>query len=391
MKKKISIWLTLLLMAVSVVATLAAVRLSAPRAVYGPEEKLAEALYVIDRYFIGESDPDALADSAVDAMVQSLGDRWSYYMTAEELADYLVAMENAYDGLGIVISAAEEGGIRVQSVYSRSPAGEAGVLPGSRFLRVGETDLREATLDEATLKIREAIATGSVELEMLLPDGTRQSYVLTPGSVLMDPVRYELLDSGLGLVRIANFDSHCSERSIAAIEELRAQGAWGLVFDVRLNPGGMLSELLALLNYLLPEGPLFHSEDTEGVKTTDYSDPECLQLPMAVLVNADSYSAAEFFAAALEEYDWAVTVGEQTSGKGYAQTIRQLTDGSALYLSGFRYTTPQGVSLADVGLMPQLQVELEYEDWVRLYNDDLPPEEDAQLQAAVEFLQAQQG
>ena len=87
MKKKISIWLTLLLMAVSVVATLAAVRLSAPRAVYGPEEKLAEALYVIDRYFIGESDPDALADSAVDAMVQSLGDRWSYYMTAEELAE----------------------------------------------------------------------------------------------------------------------------------------------------------------------------------------------------------------------------------------------------------------------------------------------------------------
>ena len=389
--KKVSIWFALLLAAAAVCVTLAVQRITEPEPVYGPEEKLAEAMALIDRYYIGEADRDAMTDSAIDGMVQSLGDRWSYYMTAEELASYLELSENSYVGLGIVISAAEEGGIRVQSVYAQSPAGEAEVLPGSRFLSVGEKDLREATLDEATLMIREAIDAGFVRLTLLLPDGTEQTYEMTPAAVLTDPVAYEMLEDGLGLVRIANFDGHCAERSIAAIQELTAQGAWGLIFDVRLNPGGQLSELLELLDYLLPEGPLFHSEDTEGRKTTDYSGPECLELPMAVLVNADSYSAAEFFAAALAEYDWAVTVGEQTSGKGYAQTIRPLSDGSALYISGFRYTTPQGVSLAGVGLTPQIAVELSYEDWVRLYADDLPPEEDEQLQAAVEFLQEQQG
>lgn len=391
MKKKVSIWFALLLAVAAVGVTLAAVRLSAPEEHYGAGEKLAEAAATIQRCYIGDVDSSAMTDSAIEAMVQSLGDRWSYYMTAEELATYLESANNTYEGLGIVISADPEGGVCVQSVYRQSPAGEAGVLPGSRFLSVNGSDLSNVTLDEATLKVREAIASGSVELTILLPDGREQTYHMTPGPVLMDPVEYELLESGLGLIRIANFDGHCAQQSISAIEALMAEGAWGLIFDVRLNPGGQLSELLALLDYLLPEGPLFHSEDPSGERTTDLSGPECLELPMAVLVNADSYSAAEFFAAALEEYDWAVTVGEQTSGKGYAQSIHLLRDGSGLYLSGFRYTTPNGVSLAEVGLTPQLQVELEYEDWVRLYSDSLPPEEDAQLQAAVEHLLDRRG
>ena len=107
--------------------------------------------------------------------------------------------------------------------------------------------------------------------------------------------------------------------------------------------------MVEVLDYLLPEGPLFRSVDYNGREDLDKSDADCLEMPMAVLINGGTYSAAEFFAAALREYDWAVTVGEPTTGKGYYQTTIELGDGSAVQLSTGAYTTPKGVNLTEVG------------------------------------------
>ena len=196
----------------------------------------------------------------------------------------------------------------------------------------------------------------------------------------------QMLEDHIGMVTIENFDGRCAEETIAAIEGLLDQGATKLIFDVRNNPGGYKTELCKVLDYLLPEGPLFRSEYYDGKVQVDESDENYLDVPMAVLVNAESISAAEFFAAALDEYDAATVVGEQTIGKGYFQQSYRLSDGSAVGLSVGRYTTPNGISLTDVGITPDIVVEVDDEMFWQIYYGNVAWEEDPQILAAVETL-----
>ena len=167
-------------------------------------------------------------------------------------------------------------------------------------------------------------------------------------------------------IRVAIIDTGLSSQAIPA--ENMAQGA----------------------NYLLPEGVLFRSENYLGKVSEDKSDADCKHMPFAVLINGKSYSAAEFFAAALKEYECGITVGQPTTGKGYFQTTIELQDGSAVNLSIGKYYTPNGVSLAEVGgLVPDVPVEIDEETMALIYSDALPMGEDRQLQAAIAALQEQ--
>ena len=159
-----------------------------------------------------------------------------------------------------------------------------------------------------------------------------------------------------------------------------------LIFDVRNNPGGYAHELVKLLDYLLPEGQLFKTVDYTGKEEVTNSDAKCLEIPMAVLINGDSYSAAEFFAAALSEYEAATVVGQQTVGKSYFQVTYELGDGSAVALSVGKYFTPKGVCLADVGLTPDVTVEVSEELFWEIYYGNVTWQEDPQVQAALEVL-----
>jgi len=356
------------------------------RGEYTAEDKLAEAADIIRENYIGEYEESELTDQAIDAMVASLNDRWSYYMTAEEVSAYEMSSRNSYGGIGIVVQDSEDNAARVLKVYEHSPAGEAGVFPGSLFLAVDGQDVSGMDKDSVVDLVRSAIARGQVVLRFLCPDGAEREYSLTPGDVYTEPVRFQALPSGLGYVRVENFEGRSAESAIAAVESLRARQVPGIIFDVRENPGGQLSELLKLLDYILPEGKLFISRNIDGSEDIDYSQPSCVELPMVVLINEDSYSAAEFFAAALREYDWAELVGAQTSGKGYAQITVPMTDGSAIHISHIAYFTPKGVCLAGVGLTPDLSVELGEEERTLLYYDMLPLEEDPQLAAAEQLL-----
>ena len=155
---------------------------------------------------------------------------------------------------------------------------------------------------------------------------------------------------------------------------------------MRFDGGGYKDEMVKILDKLLPEGVLFQSEDYAGKKQTDTSDAACIELPMVVLVNRDSYSAAEFFAAALQEYDWAKVVGEKTCGKGNFQTGFQLSDGSLLNISIGKYYTPQGRSLTDIGVTPDVELEYDDDTYAKLYYGQLSDEEDTQLQEAIGIL-----
>ena len=381
MKKKV-----LLALSYIVVAMLATVITLATAPSYMlRSDKLSQLEALIEEKFIDEADKTAMEDAAAAAMVKATGDRWSYYIPADEYDAYKERMANAYVGVGITIQAVEEGGFLIVDVTSGGPAEEAGLQVEDIIVGVEGQDVTGYT----TTEVRDVVKgkEGTFVSMTVLRQGREVTLSVERRQVQTPVAAGQMLPGNVGLVTIENFDSRCAEETIAIIESLLSEGAEKLIFDVRHNPGGYASELVKVLDHLLPEGELFRALRYDGNENIDYSDASCLEIPMAVLVNADSYSAAEFFAAAMAEYEAAIVVGEQTTGKGNFQQTYQLSDGSAVALSVGKYFTPKGVSLADAGgVIPDIRIELDAEAAALLYYGMLDPMEDAQIQAALEAL-----
>ena len=349
------------------------------------QAKAAEVQEIIETYFIDDYDEDTLADGAASGMVDATGDEWSYYLSADEVAAYEESMANAYVGVGITITEdAEAGGMRVEEVVSGGPAEEAGIRMGDLLLAVEGEDVLPLGIDGTRNLVRGEEGT-HVNMHFSR-NGTEYDVSVERRSIETPVVTGELLDGSIGYVKIDNFDERSAAETIAFVKDLIGQGAEALLFDVRFNPGGYADELVKVLDYLLPEGDLFRSVDYAGREEVDTSDASCVELPMAVLVNEDSYSAAEFFAAALQEYEWATIVGSQTYGKGNFQTAFYLSDGSMVNLSIGKYYTPGGKSLSERGVTPDVVVDLDDEQYALLYYNALEQADDPQFQAAIDTL-----
>ena len=349
-------------------------------------EKLNQLRSVIDRMYIGDVDEQAMEDMMAAGMVQSLGDQWSYYVPADQYQAYQDSHTNSYVGIGVTVQELEDGsGFDIINVEPNGPAKEAGILPGDVIVSVDGKTVTQLGADVALDSVGGEAGT-SVKIGVMR-EGTEMSFDIVRKSILAEVAFGQMVTDTIGYIRIRNFNDRCAAETIALFKELESQGAKAMIFDVRFNPGGYVHEMVAVLDYLLPEGVLFRSEDYTGRTWEDTSDADCKQMPMCVLINGESYSAAEFFAAALKEYDYAVTVGQPTTGKGYFQNTMELSDGSAVNLSVGKYYTPKGVSLAEVGgLVPDVTVEVDEETMVQLYSHSLPQEEDTQLQAAVQAM-----
>lgn len=313
-----------------------------------------EGMELIQSRFVGELEED-VAGSALSGMVEGLGDRWSSYLSPEAYEDMTRRRENAYVGVGLTYQwEGETPVMRVVELTEGGPAEAAGIRVGDRITAV---DGQTFTPDNA-LALAAGISQGegeAVTFTVLDEAGAERQVTVIRAKVESDPVTYELLEDGVGYVRLANFYDHSAQRTKAAVDDLVAQGAKALLFDVRSNPGGYVGELTELLDYLLPEGPIFAEHTKDGPVRVTQSDEACVELPMAVLINADSYSAAELFAAQLRESVNAPLIGRQTCGKGYYQQAFPLPNGGALNLSTGMYTTGDGKSLIGVGLTPDVE------------------------------------
>lgn len=395
MEKKNKVLTKALSYVLVVVITVAVTLGLAACTIYGPTVTLPQGYSKLDylkalleAYYIDIDDVDMgkVEDAAASAMVDALGDRWSYYVSAEEYAALKEQNANSYVGIGVTVQVREDGqGFDVTQVEPGGSAQAGGIQPGDVLIAAEGTSFIDADINEAS-KIIKGKAGTKVSVTVLR-NGEELTFTLTRQVIRTQVAAGEMLDGNIGLVSINNFNDRCAQETKAAIESLIEQGATSLIFDLRNNPGGYKHELVNILDYLLPEGDLFHSVDYSGKKETDTSDAKCLQMPMAVLINKNSYSAAEFFAAALEEYNWATVVGDPTSGKGNFQYTFDLPDGSGVGLSVGKYYTPNGVSLAEQGgLVPEVLVEISDELAAKIYADLVPPAEDPQIQAAVKVL-----
>lgn len=347
--------------------------------------KLDRLENLIQERYIGEADGEAMEDAAAAAMVKATGDRWSYYIPASQYEAHKEQSENAYVGIGITIQQAEDGsGFLIVMVNQNGPAQEAGVQVNDLLIAVEDQDVREMTADQVRELIRGEAGT-KVSLTVMR-QGEHQTLAVERRRIESAVATGQMLADGIGLVKISNFDERCASESIAVIQKLQQEGAKKIIFDVRNNPGGYAEELVKLLDYLLPEGDLFRSVSYDGTEKVDTSDADCLDMPMAVLINGSSYSAAEFFAAALQEYQAATIVGEPTVGKGVYQTTISLGDGSAVALSTGKYFTPKGNSLTDVGVTPDVRVDVDEETAEKIYYGTLGYADDLQIQAAIQVL-----
>ena len=302
---------------------------------------------IIDDNYIGDADYNELYNAAAAAMVKSIGDKWSYFMNAEEYEAYKLSSSNEYSGIGVSVKVNSGGEFEVFSVEESSPAANAGIAVGDIITAIDGVDVSDKTLEDVSLLIRSKV---NKDFPMTLESGGDTKTVTVACEIIYkNPVSSRLLDGNIGYIKISNFEAGSSENTKKAIEQLLQTGATSFIFDVRNNPGGLLTELVDLLDYILPEGDLFISVDKSGKETVQTSDKVSLKNKMIVLVNGNSYSAAEFFAAALQEYNWATVVGEQTTGKARSQITLELSDGSAVHISTHKYLTPNRVDLAEAG------------------------------------------
>ena len=319
--------------------------------------KYAQVRKIIDKYYIGEIDPNAMETMAFSGMIASLEDNWSYYMNAEQYEAYNRYSENQYAGIGVSITQHEEsGGLLIIDVTEESPAELAGIKAGDIIISVDDEDVLGMAVNEVRGIIQSKLG-GEMTLGLIDEEGVSREVTVNCELIYKEPVSYKFLDDKIGYIDIDNFENGSGSGAADAVKELMAEGAKGIVFDVRSNPGGKVTQLLEILDYLLPEGDLFITRSKNGDEKVETSDAECVEIPFAVLVNARSFSAAEFFAAALSEFEWATVIGERTTGKGRSQITLELDDGSAVHISNNVYLTPNRIDLSEQGgLAPDIEV-----------------------------------
>ena len=311
-------------------------------------KKYVEIEKIINESYIGETDTQSLYDAAAAAMVKSIDDKWSYYMSPEQYEAYKLTSSNEYAGIGASVKLNNSGEFEISDIEEGTPAHSAGLKPEQIILSVDGESVAGKTLEEVSTLIRSKL---NKNFDILLrdTDGDEITVTLACEIIFRNPVSSRLIDGHVGYVKISNFEAGSSENAINAVEKLISAGADSFVFDLRNNPGGLLTELVDLLDYILPEGDIFVSIDKNGKETVQTSDKIALSNKMVVIVNANTFSAAEFFAAALQEYEWATVVGDQTTGKARSQVTVELSDGGAVHISTHKYLTPERKDLSEIG------------------------------------------
>lgn len=341
------------------------------------EGKLNAIDSVLESFYFGDVDDETAKDNIYKAYLSSYGDKYTMYYTADEYKALKESTNGKFYGIGAVCQLSGEGGVLLVDVYDNGAGYQAGLRSGDRVVNVDGRDITDMELSSAVALIKGDKGT-SVTLEVIR--GTeRLTFSVVRDAVEAKTVSYTLLDNNIGYLSISQFEEVTIKQFKAAVEDLQSQGMKGLVIDIRNNPGGLLDTVVGMLKYMLPDGLIVYTEDKQGNrKEYKGQDNDEFNLPLAVLVNGNSASASEIFAGAIQDYGKGTIIGTQTYGKGIVQTVKPLTDGSAIKFTIAKYFTPKGQDIHGKGVTPDIVVE---------YGTDA--DVDTQLDAAIKNVEAQ--
>ena len=353
------------------------------------ETTLDAVLAYIDYYYYDdEVDYEQLYEDMLHAAVESLGDPYSTYYTAEEMEELWEQTSGVYSGIGATISQSYDTmDMTIVTPFAGSPADEAGILPEDQIVAVnGESVLGWYLSDVVAIIKGEA---GTDVVITMLRDGELIDFTVTRRSITVEYVTYRMIDDEVGYILVSEFEEKTGEQFNAAITSLQKQGMKGLIVDLRGNPGGLYDVVCDMLDRILPKNSLLvYTIDKYNNKKCEYAESRLtLDIPIAVLINGNSASASEIFAGALQDHGAATIVGTQSFGKGIVQSIMYITEKyDGIKLTTSRYFTPAGVCIHDIGITPDVVVELEAGLEKQLIERR---DHDNQIDAAVEVIHEQ--
>ncbi len=358
--------------------------------------KLETVEKLLDNSYLYDYDKDELWENAIKAYVEALGEPYTHYYTPAEFSSYISNIQDGYVGIGVVVGVNDSNQIEVVSPYEGGPAYEAGVLPGDIITAVNGTEYSGDKMEEAINIIRNGKKGETVDLT-LLRDGEEILLTVERRDITTDSVYGEMIDDGIGYIRITGFDMASEDGGQSTSTEfkeklktLKDSGMQKLIIDLRDNPGGLLTEVCDIADELLPEGVITYTENKQGNKKYYNSENggEAEDIPIVVLINGNSASASEVLTGALRDRDRAVVVGSRSYGKGIVQDVRTFIDGAGISFTSAKYYTPSGVCIHGEGIEPDVTVELG-EEYEGVYASMLSRDEDTQLQKALEIIKQQ--
>lgn len=346
------------------------------------EEKTSVLQNIIDRYFLFDEDMTKVEDGIYAGMMNGLGDPYTVYYTKEEYKALNEDTEGKYSGIGAVVSQNPNSKIiTIVKIFDNSPANDAGLQVGDIIYKIDGEEVAGTDMDILVkTKIRGEEGT-SFKMTVLRGDDRKEVELdLTRRSIEVETVSGKMLDNNIGYIAVSQFDAVTSEQFKSNIESLQSQGMTKLIVDLRGNPGGLLDQVVDMLDYILPDGLVLYTEDKYGEREEYYSDGSHeLKIPMVVLVNENSASASEVFTATFRDFEWGTVVGKTTFGKGIVQNVLPLGDGTAVKITTQHYYPPSGYDLHKVGIKPDLEVDLN--EGAKIGTDS-----DNQLSAAIDIL-----
>lgn len=347
-------------------------------------DKVDKLLSYVDIYYNDEYAAGDVQDAIYKGTLSGLGDPYSVYYTPDEYKEMQVTTEGRYYGIGAGMSQdAKTMAVTITKVYKGTPAEEAGLKNGDQLLSVGDI---KATSMELSLLVKRIRGEEGTEVHLkVYRKSTKETleFDVERRNISLPSVESEMMDNGVGYILISEFQDDTANQFKEALTQLEQDGMKSLVVDLRDNPGGKIVSVTDILDMILPKGTIVYTEDKYEKRETYTSDAECIDYPLAVLVNENSASASEIFAGAIKDYDYGTLIGTNTFGKGIVQTIFPMEDGSAIKLTTAKYYTPKGNYIHEVGIKPDIELEYEYT------GPDKEPYDmqyDNQLQKAVEVL-----
>ena len=350
-------------------------------------DKLSSVAELYDLYYLYDVDPDLIDEALARMYILSSGDRYASYYTAEEWEASVSSSAGNSVGIGVYVVQSASGSIEIAHVMSGSPAEAAGLQKGDIITAIDGIQVLDVGYENAVNLVSGEIGS-TMDIDALRGEEALQFHI-TRGAYTVETVISDIVEQEgqkYGYIRITEFMQITVSQFKNAVNTLKEAGVEGFIFDVRDNPGGDLDAICEILDFLLPEGPIVHIIGADGVEQEVYeSDASEIDMPMTVLVNGNTASAAELFTSALRDYDKAEIVGTLTYGKGCGQQGFVLSDGSVVFITSFFYNTPYSVKYDGLGIKPDNTVELPAD----LQNISLflvEPDEDTQLWAAVDAL-----
>ncbi len=336
------------------------------------KSKTEEIESLIDNYYYFDADAEKQEEEYFDGIMEGLDDPYSVYYTKKEYEDLEEENNGEYQGIGSVVSKnIESGEIYVVRPIVDGPSDKAGILPNDVFVKVDDVELTtDMELDYVVDLIRGDKGT-TVHLTMYREGEGFIEFDVVRDKVENVTVEYEMLDDKIGYISVSQFIGTTPGQFKEGIDSLVSDGAKGIVIDLRDNPGGMVTAVVEMCDYILDDrvelsdgkgpGVIVYTEDKKGnqIDRFECSDNHSVNLPIVVLVNGNSASASEIFTGCMKDYGKAVVVGTTTYGKGIVQSILPLSDGSAVKITIAKYFTPAGNDIHKKGIEPDVQVELD--------------------------------